>query len=56
MAIKLPPNHVSDLEGPDEEGMWKLKNESGQFSFVKDEEGIVRAITIHEIINLRRID
>lgn len=56
MAIILPPNHIFDLEGPDEEGMWNLKNESDQFSFVKDEEGIVRAITIHEIINLIKLD
>lgn len=56
MAIKLPPDHVFDLEGPDEEGMWKLKNESDRFSFVKDEEGIVRAITIHEIVRLSKIE
>ena len=56
LAIKLPPNHVFDLEGPDEEGMWNLKNESDQISFVRDEEGIVRAITIHEIINLEKFD
>jgi hypothetical protein len=56
MAIKLPPNHVFDLEGPDEEGMWWLRNEGDKFSFIKDEEGNVRAITIHEIIQLSRIE
>ena len=56
LSIILPPNHTFDLEGPDEEGMWNLKNESDQISFVKDEEGIVRALIIYEIINLKKID
>jgi hypothetical protein len=56
LAIKLPPSHVFDLEGPDEEERWHLRGESDQFSFVKDEEGNVRAIIIHEIIPLTKIE
>ncbi|MGB2908142.1 MAG: transglutaminase-like domain-containing protein [Candidatus Aminicenantaceae bacterium] len=57
LSIKLPPNHVVDLEGPDEEGMWsRPDNQSDKFSFVKDEGGIVRAIVIHESVSLTKID
>lgn len=56
LAIKLPPNQVLDLQGPDEEGMWRVENRSDKFSFVKDEEGNVRAITIHEIFKCKKLD
>ena len=56
LAVKLPPDHVANLEGPDEEGMWRLENQSDRFSFVRDEEGIVRAIVIHESVSLKKLD
>ena len=55
LAIKLPPNHIINLQGPDEEGMWQHMNGGDKFSFVKDEQGIVRAITVHETIHFKKI-
>lgn len=55
LAMRGPEPGILYLEGPDEEGIWGDKQGKRKFSFIKDEDGIVRAMVFHEIVSCPRI-
>jgi len=56
LAIKDSRDRIMNLEGPDEEGMWRDKRGRDKISFIVDDEGKVRAMVYHEIVYCPRID
>lgn len=56
LNIIYPPNTVLELNGPDDEGRWKPERGTDRISFVRDEEGAVRAIIIQETVHLKKIE
>lgn len=56
LAIKDSRGRIMNLEGPDEEGMWRDKRGRDKISFVVDDEGKVRTMVYHEIVYFPRID
>ncbi len=56
LAIMIPGQGTFDLEGPDDEGMWINKSGGDRVSFVKDDDGKVWSMIIHETVRCPRID
>lgn len=56
LAIKFSGGKMIDLEGPDEEGMWKDKHGKDKFSFLLENDGKVRAMVLHEIVYFPKRD
>jgi transglutaminase-like putative cysteine protease len=54
LALLFPGGRVQALEGPDEAGIWSVKSGSDRFSFIRDDDGSVRAMILHETIHCRR--
>jgi hypothetical protein len=55
LALLLPGGRVQPLEGPDADGIWSAKSGTDRFSFVRDGDGTVRAMIIHETVRCQKI-
>ncbi len=56
LAIRGPEPGTLYLEGPDEKGIWIDKQGKNKISFIKDENGTVRAMVFHESVYCPRED
>ena len=56
LAVKHPAGRILYLEEPDEQGQWACRNREEKISFVKDDEGRVRFMIIHEPVHAPKID
>jgi len=56
LSIKVPTGEIMDLEGPDEQGIWKHEHRKDKFSFVLDDDGNVKMLVIHIRIYAPKID
>jgi len=56
LAVKHPAGGVMYLEEPDEQGLWACRNREEKISFVKDDEGLVKVMIIHELVHAPKID
>jgi hypothetical protein len=56
LSIKVPTGEIMDLEGPDEQGIWKHEHSQDKFSFVLDDDGNVKMLVIHVRIYAPKID
>jgi hypothetical protein len=55
LALRLPGSRVQTLEGPDADGIWSVKSGTDRFSFVRDDDGTVRAMILHETVRCQKI-
>lgn len=56
LAVKHPAGRILVLEEPDEQGLWACRNREEKISFVKDDEGRVKFMIIHELVHAPKID
>lgn len=56
LAVKHPAGGIMYLEEPDEQGLWLCRNREEKISFVKDDEGRVKVMVIHELVHAPKID
>jgi len=56
LAVKHPAGGIMYLEEPDEQGLWTCRNRDEKISFVKDDEGRVKVMIIHEKAHAPKID
>ena len=56
LAIRFTGGRQGPLTGPDENGRWLDKSGGDSYSFVRDEDGTVRALILHETIHCRRVE
>ncbi len=56
LAVKVPTGEIMYLEDTDEQGLWACRNREEKISFVKDDEGRVKVMIIHEIVHAPKID
>ncbi len=55
LTFLFPDNPVQPLEGPDEAGLWRTAKGEDRYSFIKDEDGTVRALILHEKVRCTRV-
>lgn len=56
LAVKHPSGGIMYLEEPDEQGLWACRNREEKFSFVKDDEGRVKVMVVHELVRAPKIE
>jgi transglutaminase-like putative cysteine protease len=55
LVMLFPGRRQGRLDGPDENGLWLDKSSGDRYSFVRDEDGTVRALILHEKIRCTRV-
>jgi hypothetical protein len=56
LAMSIPGQGTFDLDGPDPEGIWIKQPGGDRISFIRDDDGRVRAMVLHEIFPCPRIE
>jgi transglutaminase-like putative cysteine protease len=55
LALLYPRGRIQRLEGPDADGIWSVRPGTDRFSFVRDDEGTVRAMILYETVRCQKI-
>jgi hypothetical protein len=56
LVMLFPGGRRGTLEGPDENGLWLDKSSGDRYSFVRDEDGTVRTLILHETVRCTKIE